>query len=142
MSFLDDFMSAKDDAPEFDLIPEGRHQVKAVEFKLDITKEPARATMVYEFAGFLEGRKLWANYQLKGQGLGILKRDLKTLGVDISSIKSPEDMATKVWAILPMKVEITVKHNESKGKTYANGYLNRVLSQQEDSLKSHSELPF
>jgi hypothetical protein len=140
MSFLDEWMKADDQASDFDLIPEGKHVVEAVEFKLDITKEPARATMVYSFGGDLAGRRLWANYQLKGQGLGIMKRDLKTLGVDISTIKSVEDMANKVWAVLPLRVEITVKHNESKGKTYANGYLNKVLAS--GPANSNSELPF
>lgn len=113
----------------FSLIDTGTYEAEIVDCKLDITKEPARLTFVYQITGDpnYAGRKLFGNYQMAGRGIGFLKKDLTTLGLNFAEVGSPEDIASLVWDAMPLQVVIYVAQKEWQGKMYNNTYLNELL---------------
>jgi hypothetical protein len=130
MSFKDLFDAANAEGG-FSVHPAGSFTAELTDAKIDLTKSPARITLIYQ----TDEGKLFANYNLQGQGLGILKRDMKTLELDYSNVQSEEDIAKLFWdriAIAPPSVTVDVTHREYQGKTYANVYLNSL----------YKELPF
>ncbi len=128
---MDDFKGMFSETPAaeggFALIDQGEYEAELVDCKLDITKDPGRLTIVYQITQEpYVGRKLFGNYQMAGQGIGFLKKDLTTLGIDFSEVGSPEDIAQLIWDAMPMPVIIFVNQKEYQGKTYNNVYLNSV----------------
>ncbi len=112
----------------FALIEPGEYEAKLMDCKLDLTKSPARLTVVYELTEEPnQGKKLFGNYQLEGRGIGFLKKDLQTLGMDFSQVGSPEDIASLFWDNMPLPVVVFVNQKEWNGKTYNNVYLNSIL---------------
>jgi hypothetical protein len=118
-------------APEsggFSLIETGEYEAELIDCQVDLTKEPVRLSCIYQITeGVNEGRKLFGNYQLEGRGIGFLKKDLSTLGLDYSQVGSPEDIATLIWDNMPMPVIIYVAQKEWQGKMYNNVYLNELI---------------
>lgn len=130
MAFQDDFNSAQEPEQKgFDLIPEGEYEAIIDDSSLDLTKTPARLSLTYKLIGTEhKNRKLWSNYNMAGQGLGFLKKDLKTLGLDYSNVKSEQDIAKLVFGRIGQGVTIYVAQKEWKGKMYNNAYLNKAES--------------
>ncbi len=111
----------------FSLIETGEYEAELTDCKLDMTKDVARLSLVYTITQDpYVGRKQFGNYQLEGRGIGFLKKDLATLGLDYSQIGSPEDIATLIWDAMPVNVVIFVNQKEWQGKIYNNAYLNSV----------------
>lgn len=112
---------------EFSTIPEGEYVVQVDNCTIDMTKTPNRFAIVYKIVGPTQAnRKLFGNYNLAGQGIGILKKDLKILGLDYSAIKKPEQLVELVWTAVNKKVSANVRHREFNGRTYESVYLNDV----------------
>jgi hypothetical protein len=131
---MDDFKSLfQETAPAegggFALIDKGTYEAELTEAKLDLEREPAQITFVYQITQEpYVGRKLFSNYNLSGQGIGYLKKDLDTLGLNYAEVGSPEDIVSLVWDALPFNVEIFVNQKEAgNGKTYNNTYLNAII---------------
>lgn len=131
---MNDFKSLFQDTPSaesggFALIAQGEYEAELTEAKLDLEREPAQITFVYQITQEpYIGRKLFSNYNLSGQGIGYLKKDLDTLGLDYSNVGSPEDIVSLIWDELPFTVEIFVNQKTAgNGKTYNNTYLNSVI---------------
>lgn len=127
-----DFKSAFKDTPAaagFSLLDEGEYDAEISEAKLDMSKTPARLSIVYDIINHerFEGRKVFGNYNLAGEGIGYLKKDLDTLGLSYADVGSEEDIAELFWDNLPMQVVIFVNQKEWQGKTYNNVYLNDVI---------------
>lgn len=124
---MDEFKSTPEaESKGFSVLPEGDYQGQIDNCTLDLTKATPKITIVYKVLGEYAGRKLFANYNLQGQGLGILKKDLKQLGLDYSAVTKPEDLVELVWTAVNTKVELYVKWREFNGKTYESVYLNGV----------------
>lgn len=125
MSFADEFNNTPEaESKGFSLLPEGNYQGQIDNCTLDMTKAIPKITIVYKLLGEYAGRKLFGNYNLQGQGLGILKKDLKQLGLDYSAVTKPEDLVQLVWSAVNTKVDLYIKHREYSGKTYESVYLN------------------
>lgn len=138
MSFMDEFLKA-DEAKdgEFSLIPEGEYNAQVTDVKIDMTKDPSRLSVTMEItAGEHKSRKLWANYRLQGSGLGFLKKDLKTLGIDYSNVKKEEDLVSIIWDSSPIHVKVNVVHKMVGEKTFTNAYINERIS------ADASDIPF
>lgn len=128
MDFKSEFQQTAAEEGSFKLIEVGEYEAEIVDCKLDLTKEPNRLTFVYQITdGEYQGHKLFGNYQLEGRGIGFLKKDLTTLGLDFSEVGSPEDIASLVWDAMPTAVVIYVAQKEWQGKMYNNVYLNDLL---------------
>jgi hypothetical protein len=140
MGFMDDFKSADEPASnDFEIVAEGDYVAQMTDVKIDATKTPARLSITLEItSGDFKNRKMWLNYNLQGQGLGFLKKDLKTLGIDYSNVKKEEDLASIIWDASPVFVEMAVVHKEWKGKMYANAYVNGRTS----ATTSSEDIPF
>lgn len=127
---MTDFKSLFDSTPAeettgYSLLPEGTYDAELSDCKLDMTREPMQLSFVYDITeGEFRGRKLFSNYRLEGRGLGFLKKDLKQLSIDYSTVSKVEDLAAIVWERLPMKCEVFVNQKEYNGKVYNNTYLN------------------
>ena len=120
--------AAPEEGSGFTLLEQGEYEAELSDVKLDLTKEPHRLTAVYVVTDErYPGRKLFGNYQLSGRGLGFLKKDLVTLGLDFSKVGSAEDVAALFWDILPAQVIVFVNQKEWQGKTYNNVYLNSLM---------------
>lgn len=128
MSFKDAFQSQEAETG-FAPIDEGTYEAEISDAQLDMTKEPNRVTIEYTITGeAFNGRKLWSNYNLEGRGIGFLKKDMQTLGLDYSNIDSPESILDLLSEALEYPVVIYVKQNQGNdGKTYCNAYLNERL---------------
>lgn len=125
MDFQDEFKNTPEaESKGFSVLPEGDYQGQIDNCTLDMTKATPKITIVYKLLGEYAGRKLFGNYNLAGQGLGILKKDLKQLGLDYSGVKKPEDLVELVWTAVNTKVDLHVKHRDFNGKTYESVYLN------------------
>lgn len=113
----------------FALIEQGTYEAELTEAKLDLQRSPAQISMVYQITQEpYVGRKLWSNYNLNGQGIAYLKKDLDTLGLNYGEVGSPEDIVSLIWDKLPFGVEIFVNQKDAvNGKTYNNTYLNGVI---------------
>lgn len=122
----------------FALIDQGEYDAELTEAKLDLEREPAQISLVYQITEEpYVGRKLFSNYNLSGQGIGYLKKDLEILGLNYESVGSPEDIVQLIWDALPFQVRIFVNQKEaSNGKVYNNTYLNEVVDR-----PAHHEAP-
>lgn len=140
MSFQDEFNNASaGDNKTYELMPEGEYQAIIDDSQLDLTKSPARLSLTYKIVeGPHKNRKLWANYNMGGQGLGFLKKDMKTLGLDYAGVTSESDVAKLVFQAVGQGVTIFVNQKEWKGKTYNNAYLNKAEPRQ----SKNDALPF
>lgn len=116
-------------APSFSLIDEGEYEAEITDTSLDLEKSPPRLTVVYQITSDerYHGRKLFGNYQLGGQGISFLKKDLELLGLDYSNVGSPEDIMDLMATALNTPVNIFVNQKEWQGKTYNNVYLNGIV---------------
>lgn len=125
MDFLNEFKNTPEaESKGFSLLPEGDYQGQIDNCTLDMTKATPKITIVYKVLGEHAGRKLFGNYNLQGQGLGILKKDLKQLDLDYSNVSKPEDLVELIWTAVNTIVDLYVKHREYNGKTYESVYLN------------------
>lgn len=140
MGFLDEFKGALIEGnQEFDLIPNGEYEAIIDNTSLDISKTPARLSLTYKIVtGEFKNRKVWSNYTMQGRGLGFLKKDMKTLGLDYSGVSKEEDVAKLMFSQVGRGVEIFIKQSEYNGKTYNNAYLNSA----ERLVKSDTGLLF
>jgi hypothetical protein len=113
----------------FKLIEQGEYEAELTEAKLDLEREPAQISLVYQITQEpYVGRKLFSNYNLSGQGIGYLKKDLDLMGLNYADVGSPEDIVTLLWDNLPMQAIIFVNQKAaSNGKVYNNTYLNEVV---------------
>jgi hypothetical protein len=127
MSFMDEFKNTPEaESKGFSLLPEGDYQGQIDNCTLDMTKATPKITIVYKLLGEYAGRKLFGNYNLAGQGLGILKKDLKQLGLDYSAVTQPGDLVELVWSAVNTRVDLYIKHREYNAKMYESVYLNGV----------------
>lgn len=126
MDFATEFQSAKEEVGgTFEVVPEGDYVALVDNVTIDMTKKPARVSLIYTIVGGdQDKRKLFSNYNLEGRGLGFLKKDMKQLGCDYSNIKRPEDLVTSIKTAIGRACEVAVKHREYNNKTYASVWLN------------------
>ena len=112
----------------YGLIEKGTYEAEITDVQLDLNKEPARLTLEYTITQEpYVGRKGWSNYNLEGRGIGFLKKDMNTLGLDYSDITSPEDIMELVANSIGQQVVVYVGQKEWQGKMYNNFYLNELL---------------
>lgn len=136
MSFKDEFKSADTGIDDFEILPDGEYSAIIDNSSLDIQKEPARLSVTYKITeGKFQNRRVFTNYNLAGKGLGFLKKDMKTLGIDYSMVEKPEDVARLMFANIGQGVGIFVNSREYNGKKYNNAFLN-------SAEKAKSEVPF
>lgn len=113
----------------FALVDVGTYEAELTECKLDMQKEPPRLSIWAQITNDerYEGKKLFINYQMGGQGISYLKKDLETLGLDYSDVGSPEDVAQIFFDNLPLQVVVYVSQKEYQGKMYNNTYINELI---------------
>jgi hypothetical protein len=122
---------------EFEPIEDGTYICKISKTEFDITKETPKAIIVFDIESAeadpstkFKGRKLWANYQMSPQGISYFKRDLTRLGVDHSSIKTIDDLATNLGLIEGKTAEVYVKNKPSTkdpSKIFTSTYINGLV---------------
>lgn len=128
MSFQQMFNSASEES-SFEALPEGEYVAMIDNSSLDLTKKPARLSLTYKIvSGDFSGRKVFSNYNMEGRSLGFLKKDMKTLGVDYSNVKSEEDIAKLMFSQVGKGVKIFINQRDYNGKIYNNAYLNSAES--------------
>lgn len=125
-NFKDAFQNQEEESGGFGLIDQGEYEAEISDVQLDMTKEPNRVTIEYTLTDEYAGRKVWGNYNLEGRGIGFLKKDLKTLGLDYSEIDSPESILDLLATAMNYPVIVFINQKEWQGKTYNNVYLNAL----------------
>lgn len=127
MSFADDFKKAEAESTGYAVLPEGTYIAVIDNSSVDLTKKPAKLSVTYKIVeGEFKNRKVFGNYSMEGKGLGFLKKDMKTLGVDYSNVQSEQDIAKLMFGTVGAGVELYVNQREYNGKTYNNAYLNNL----------------
>lgn len=126
MDFKSEFQNTETESG-FSLIESGEYEAELTNCTLDTTKEPNRFTIEVTITSEpYAGRKGWLNYNLEGRGIGFLKKDLTTLGLDHTTIDSPESIVDLVGACLNASIVVFVNQKPYNGKTYNNFYLNAL----------------
>jgi Protein of unknown function (DUF669) len=128
MSFLEEFKKIEaESSGGFELIPEGTYSAVIDNSTVDLTKSPARLSVKYKIVdGEFKNRVLFSNYNMEGKGLGFLKKDMKTLGIDYSNVQSEQDVAKLMFGMVGAGVEVYVNQREWNGKKYNGTYLNNL----------------
>lgn len=125
----------------YELLPQGKYRAEIT--RCSVNEETQKLEWEYTVKfGEHSGRKVWQNQSLTGEYGWMVKSTFKTLGLNGDTFKLLTENAPKALGLM---VEITVKHNKSKtsDKIYVNGYIERLLTQDEMlEFDKDEKLPF
>jgi hypothetical protein len=122
---------------EFTQIPEGTYIATIEDAKYNMSEVPNKVEFTLKITGESNGndctvvnRKLWKNYRVDDIGLPWLKKDLSTLGLNLDSIQTVEQLAGGIGSLVKSTVEVAVNSTASKkdpSKMFTNAYFNKLL---------------
>lgn len=118
--FDDDFSSAE--TPNFDEVPDGKHQVKVDAVRLDWSQrgDPMIKWNLLVIAGEHAGRHIFKNSVITPASLPYVKGDLKTVRLELAKFS---DLSGRLDELLDVTLEVTKR---TRGD-YTNVYFNKRI---------------
>jgi hypothetical protein len=136
-SFDSDFETAE--APTQNEVPDGKYQVRIESVRLENSQkgDPMIKFDLQVISGSQSGRHIFRNSVITQATIPYVKRDLKTLGIELSKFS---DLENRLEDMLDMTLEVSKR---TKGE-YANIYFNRrlQLAASIGSERSEADMPF
>ena len=144
LAYLDStYEAAKaQDPSEFEKVPDGDYAAKVtrVHFSRSKNGAPMLAWNFEVYRGTLAGRKVSKFTVVQDNTLGIIKSDLTLVGLGgIPLSKVPPHLEALAGVVVDLRVATTVN---TKGTTYTNFYLQRVVGKAPAAQPEDDGIPF
>lgn len=152
MSDFESLWNEAEDVAEFKTVAQGDYEAVITSAGVESPQDgngSDKVNIEYTISsGDFKGSKVWSNSKVNAQGMPYIKKDATTLGINIGGIKSQYDLSEALSTAKGKSVKIYVKQTQYNGKTYANPYLNELISNELISsdgpspVDSNDEIPF